>query len=855
MPGMPGSGGDKDKAPEPRPENYMTIVQGLKAVLDRVEKMEEVKNSKSKEKDLAACFTVAADGATFTQLAAGVFPTGAGETAWVKAFKESTLGLLKDCKHAACTLASFDQTSGRVFLAAEMKTRSNATSVERTTRTKLAEGVDALSKDKSVGLKIVLSGARTGFPGMPGGGNFPGMPGGGNFPGMPGGGNFPGMPGGQGGKGPPMPPAGGPGAGGFQPPAGGQGGFQPPGGFPGGFPGGQPGGFPGQPGGNTEDEKKDGTLTLSAQDVLVAVELETTLNTAAYRLLFGYLTAWAPNLRATSDLLARRSWPHELAAATQAHLKDKGAFPPGALPRAASGERGIDWRPDQRLSWAAAVLPYLGPEYNWRFDAAASWNEGNNLRAARRIVPHLLGVPQLQPVALMVKYPGVDGDVAAGYFVGMAGLGLDAAEYTADDAGSAKKRGVFGYDRVTRREDIKDGPEQTIALIMVPPEHQAPWLAGGGSTVRGVSDDPSDNPITPFVCVQHPKLGKKGTLAIMADGKVRFIPADIPAATFRALCTIAGGEKIDKLDEIAPVIDDPTAAERELKAEAPGLPKVPDKTPPPAPVGKGSDQEKMQGTWKAVSATESGQVVPAALLDAARLTVSGNTIAIEIAGTTHRATFTLDTTKNPREIESIEQDGPNRGKKELGIYELSGNQLKICIAKTGSPRPTTFSSTAANKCQLLVLEKASTGPAPAAEWKEYTPASKTFTVKMPGKVTEGKLNAQATTYACVQTNASFLVAVADLSATDAQAGADKVLDTYKGQFTALPGLKITSEQKITLGSHTGREWLVDWPGQGTKKIRAYIAGKQAFTLQAGPVKKENEKDLATFFDSFRIGAK
>src|SRR5262249_39309495 len=60
---------------------------------------------------------------------------------------------------------------------------------------------------------------------------------------------------------------------------------------------------------------------------------------------------------------------------------------------------------------------------------------------------------------------------------------------------------------------------------------------------------------------------KPGTFAIMADGKVRFLPATMPADTFRALCTINGGEKIRNLDEIAPEVPDESA--NVLRTDAP----------------------------------------------------------------------------------------------------------------------------------------------------------------------------------------------------------------------------------------------------------------------------------------------
>ena len=68
-----------------------------------------------------------------------------------------------------------------------------------------------------------------------------------------------------------------------------------------------------------------------------------------------------------------------------------------------------------------------------------------------------------------------------------------------------------------------------------------PWLAGGGATVRGVSDGP--DAVKPFVCTEY--QGKRGTFAVMGDGKVRFIPETIDPKIFRTLCLIAGGEKID----------------------------------------------------------------------------------------------------------------------------------------------------------------------------------------------------------------------------------------------------------------------------------------------------------------------
>jgi hypothetical protein len=371
---------------------------------------------------------------------------------------------------------------------------------------------------------------------------------------------------------------------------------------------GGPGGDGNQP--NTE-EKPDGTVALAREDLLLVFTFEATLNSTAYERISGGVGEVIVQVKGMSDMVSTRSRVHELAAAMQAYVKEKGAFPPGALQRAVTAERGLPYRPDQRLSWAAALLPYLSEELrDWKLDESLGWNEGANLQIAHRVVPQLLAPKIKETGSIAISYPGMPGlPLSATHWVGMGGLGMDAAEYLPGNTATDKKLGVFGYDRVTRKEDVKDGLDKTIALILVPGDHAAPWLAGGGATVRGVSDDDNDGkPIAPFVCTTYPAKpdvkskfdGKRGTLAIMCDGKVRFIPEDLPAATFRALCTIAGGEEIGKINDICPEI---VNEERELKTEIlpttlpprnppssvkPGTPPAPGKggSSPPAPKEK-----------------------------------------------------------------------------------------------------------------------------------------------------------------------------------------------------------------------------------------------------------------------------
>ncbi len=58
------------------------------------------------------------------------------------------------------------------------------------------------------------------------------------------------------------------------------------------------------------------------------------------------------------------------------------------------------------------------------------------------------------------------------------------------------------------------------------------------------------------------------------------------------------------------------------------------------------------------------------------------------------ANITLDPSTSPKSIIFEFADGPLKGKKSHGIYELAGNQLKLCYGPAEKPKPTKFESPA-----------------------------------------------------------------------------------------------------------------------------------------------------------------
>jgi hypothetical protein len=270
--------------------------------------------------------------------------------------------------------------------------------------------------------------------------------------------------------------------------------------------------------------------------------------------------------------------PHSVGDATHLYEGDKRQFPRGTIwrqPTAARANR--PWPPDQRVSWMADLLPYLGYEtINSRIRPNKSWQDPDNVVPSVTLVPAFLD-PRSPRGSWYVRYPGMNYDVAATHIVGIAGIGHDAAEYSEKDPVQAKKMGIFGYDRTTKLSDVAGGLANTILSVQVPPSFKTPWIAGGGSTIRGV---PETQSIQPFVTLVGPE-GKRGTYAVMADGSVRYFSDTTSDDVFKALCTIKKDPsvKID-LEKLAPTVPRPSEDGDAAGEHAPASSSAPQKGHP-----------------------------------------------------------------------------------------------------------------------------------------------------------------------------------------------------------------------------------------------------------------------------------
>jgi hypothetical protein len=193
--------------------------------------------------------------------------------------------------------------------------------------------------------------------------------------------------------------------------------------------------------------------------------------------------------------------------------------------------------PVGHISWMAGLLPHLGyqKEYD-RLKLDKDINEKPNMEIATVIIKEFQN--PLDPRQRWEGYPF--GGLALTHFVGMSGIEDARNVVAAQLPRSDPRAGVFGYAAVAQPSEITDGTSNTV-MIVGSGQLANPWILGGGATIRGVREPIFD---------RASGLGTKGlpapgTLAVMADGSVRYVPTTVDPKVFRAMCTIHGAEAVD----------------------------------------------------------------------------------------------------------------------------------------------------------------------------------------------------------------------------------------------------------------------------------------------------------------------
>ncbi|MBM3992955.1 MAG: TIGR03067 domain-containing protein [Planctomycetes bacterium] len=102
------------------------------------------------------------------------------------------------------------------------------------------------------------------------------------------------------------------------------------------------------------------------------------------------------------------------------------------------------------------------------------------------------------------------------------------------------------------------------------------------------------------------------------------------------------------------------------------------------------DGKAVQGTWKPMSAEFAGAKFPEAQLKAMTLVLTDGKYTVTVGEAVDKGTFKFDDKANPKSLDIVGMEGPNKGKTMLAIYELKGDTLRVCYDIAGKTRPTKF---------------------------------------------------------------------------------------------------------------------------------------------------------------------
>jgi uncharacterized protein (TIGR03067 family) len=118
------------------------------------------------------------------------------------------------------------------------------------------------------------------------------------------------------------------------------------------------------------------------------------------------------------------------------------------------------------------------------------------------------------------------------------------------------------------------------------------------------------------------------------------------------------------------------------------------------------EEEKLAGVWQVTGAEANGQKIPARQVPNLRLTFKSGKYSVQLGDEKpQEGTYKIDPSKMPRTIDINRTTGPDKGKKQVGIYELVANTLKICACETGNERPTDFDTSEKPGYTVLILKR------------------------------------------------------------------------------------------------------------------------------------------------------
>jgi uncharacterized protein (TIGR03067 family) len=115
----------------------------------------------------------------------------------------------------------------------------------------------------------------------------------------------------------------------------------------------------------------------------------------------------------------------------------------------------------------------------------------------------------------------------------------------------------------------------------------------------------------------------------------------------------------------------------------------------------------LEGEWHVVGLQVDGTDMPPAVLAQSRLLIDGDRFRMESPEANYDGALTIDVAEQPARIDIAFVEGPEAGNTSLGIFELDGDRLTICLGLVGATRPAGYSTRPGTGHALERLRRAS----------------------------------------------------------------------------------------------------------------------------------------------------
>jgi uncharacterized protein (TIGR03067 family) len=122
------------------------------------------------------------------------------------------------------------------------------------------------------------------------------------------------------------------------------------------------------------------------------------------------------------------------------------------------------------------------------------------------------------------------------------------------------------------------------------------------------------------------------------------------------------------------------------------------------------EQAKLEGVWNLVSGEENGEAAPESMVRNLKLVFKGNQLTFKgdarLMEKATKLTFKIDPSTTPKCIDITIEAGLDQGTVWEGIYEVTGDKMKICVYVGGDKtRPVEFETKAGSNRALFVMKR------------------------------------------------------------------------------------------------------------------------------------------------------